>query len=93
MNELQTLTGAAEGFDFMFYESYKDTINRIRKLYSEEEAGTFCMELVRYGVRRERKETMRPELEAVIRSIYPLIDKSKEHKDETAEAMKNRSKN
>ena len=74
-------------YDFMFYGSFKDKIDQIRKIYSEAEAETFCMELIRYGVRRERKEKMDPYLEATIRSFYPLIEKSKEKKDQAAERL------
>ena len=74
----------AKSYDFVFYMSFMESIEQISKLYSKEEAETFCLELIRYGVRRERKVTMRPELEALMLSLCPYIDKSREHLKRTA---------
>ena len=74
--------------DFMFYESFKDSIDLVRKLYSDEEAEIFCMEIITYGVTGEHYSPMRPELEAVMLSIAPLIEKSREHKEETEAWLK-----
>lgn len=78
-----------EGFDFMFYESYRDTIEQVRSLYGEEDAGTFCLELIRFGVRRESQEKMSDKLQATLEGIKPYIIKSKEKRDKTAEMIKN----
>lgn len=93
MDTMKTVDGTTENEGFMFYESYKTTIDKIRKLYGEDEAGMFCLELIRYGVRRERSIEMRPELEAIMKSICPLIEKSKEHKDQAVKAYWNCLKN
>ena len=75
-------------FDFMFYETFKEKLDEIERIFSREDAETFCLELIRYGVRRERKVTMDPYLEATILSMYRLIDKSKEKRDQTEKTFK-----
>lgn len=74
-------------YDFMFYFDFKAKIDMIREIYSEAEAETFCMELIRYGVRRERKEEMDQYLEATIRTFYPLLERSREKKEQAAEEL------
>ena len=74
---------ASERYDFMFLETFRDSIEKIRTKYSDEMAGIFIMELIRYGTRGERKVQMNPYLEATLVSMYPYIKMSHEHKEQT----------
>ena len=73
----------AAGNSFMFLETFKDVIEEIRKKYSDDVAGMFCLELIRFGVRRERKVTMDDFLEATLIGMCPYILKSQERMEQT----------
>lgn len=77
---------------FMFYESYKDTIERARTLYGKDEAATLCLEIIHFAIRRESTAQMRPELQAVLESIKPYIVKSQQKKEQTAARFEARKK-
>lgn len=77
-----------ERYDFMFLETFRDSIEKIRAKYSDEMAGIFIMELIRYGTRRERKVQLEPYLEATLVSMYPYIKMSHEHKEQTEKRFK-----
>lgn len=74
--------------DFMFYESFKDKVDMVRKDNPEtpEAAGNLCMAIIRLGVRREWTENLPPEQRAFLRTIEPLMERSKEKKEETIKA-------
>lgn len=71
----------SERNDFMFYESYKDMVDMVRKK-SPEAAGALCMAIIRLGVRREWTEDLPPEQKAFLRSVEPLMKRSKEKKEQ-----------
>lgn len=68
---------ATERNNFMFYETYKDTIDVIRK-QDPVAAGKLCMAIIRLGVRREWTEDLPPEHRAFLKSIAPYMKRSKE---------------
>lgn len=76
--------------DFMFYETYKTSIEKARNLYGDDDAATLCLAIIYFGVRGETREDMRPELRAVLETIKPYILKSREKKEQTAERLKSR---
>lgn len=68
---------------FMFFQTFRDGIEGLRKLGDEEAAIALAWELFRYGVYGERKDTLKnPIAEAFIRSVSPLIDKSVQNGEE-----------
>lgn len=72
-----SVTTATERNNFMFYETYKDTIDVIRK-QDPVAAGKLCMAIIRLGVRREWTEDLPPEHRAFLKSIAPYMKRSKE---------------
>jgi len=75
-------------YDFMFFGSFKDKIDRLREIYSDDEMDNFCIELIRYGVRRERIEKLDPYLEGILVQMFGKIERSKASKDRSAVAKK-----
>lgn len=80
----------ADCFDFMFYESYMTSIEQARELYGEADAATLCLAIIYFGVRRETKVDMKPELRAALETIKPYIVISNEKKEQTAARVKAR---
>lgn len=74
--------------DFMFFDTFKDKIDRLREIYSDEEMDRFCMELVMYGVRREHDEKLDPYLEGILVQMFGKIERSKERKGRSPIAKK-----
>lgn len=85
----------------MFYETFKEGIDRVEQQVSKEAAEVLALDIIYYGVRGERKENKEDVHflhNALMLSYQPVIDKSKEHKRraikeaETAEWYRNNHK-
>lgn len=70
------------------FDTFKDKIDRLREIYSDEEMDRFCMELVMYGGRREHDEKLDPYLEGIPVQMFGKIERSKERKGRSPIAKK-----
>ena len=77
-----------DDYNFMFFGSFKDKIDRLRGIYSDEEIDQFCIELFYYGVRRERKEKLNPYLEGILVQMFRKIERSEGRKERSSVAKK-----
>ena len=91
---MNNIENSQERTDFMFYETFYNTIQRIKNIYGEDTAEKFTLAIIRFGV--EGKELAGIDdkfLKAALASIYPLITKSKERKERKVLQAKNKSNN
>lgn len=77
---------------FMFYETFKEGIDEVRRHDGEKAAEVLALDIIYYGVRGRRKSEKADVgliHNALMISYQPSIDKAKEHKER---AIKERAK-
>ena len=83
-----------ERTDFMFYETFYDSIQDVKNLYGEDVAEKFALAIIRFGVEGKEFSGIDDKfLKATLTNIYPQIAKSKERKERKVLQAKNKSNN
>lgn len=76
--------------DFMFYETFFDSIQDVKKLYDEDTAEKFALAIIRFGVEGKEFAGIDDDfLQATLINIYPQIIKSQERKERKVMKSKN----
>ena len=78
--------------DFMFYETFFDSIQDVKKLYDEDTAEKFSLAIIRFGVEGKEFAGIDDDfLQATLINIYPQIIKSQERNER--KVMKSKTSN
>ena len=89
MDNIET---SQEKKDFMFYETFFDSIQDVQNLYDEDTAEKFALAIIRFGVEGKEFDGIDDDfLKATLINIYPQIVKSQERNKR--KVMKSKSSN
>lgn len=89
---MDNIENSQEKKDFMFYETFFDSIQDVKNIYGEDTAEKFALAIIRFGVEGKEFTGIDNELlKATLINIYPQIIKSQERKEQ--KVMKSKSKN
>ena len=75
---------------FMFYKTTKNYVDQCRAIFGDKVADDFCFEIMYRAIRGKQRIQLPPEVEAVMCSIAPLIEKSRERCAQTIEETETR---